>query len=173
MNRTLWTLTTLLGITGGYYLLLGRLHGNQIEALHREIDGAYAMVDRAEHEAAQVTNLRGVLQDLERWQQDLQGRLTRDPAATPMVVSTRNLLETAGLVVDRAETMGDDGSLGLPHQRIRVLATGAFGGLFQAIRDLENQPAPTRVTDLVVTTAQDPRQVRAELTVVRTWSLER
>ncbi len=173
MNRTMWTLTTLAGIATSYYLLLGRLHGNEIAALNQEIDAAYASVERAEDEAAQVANLQKVLQDLEGWQADLRTRLTMDPAATPSVLSTRALLEAAGLVVERAETVGSDGNLALPQQRVRIVATGGFASLFSAIRAIEDQAAPTRLTDLAVTLSQDPALVRAEFTVVRTWSIER
>lgn len=173
MNRTVATSLTLVGLAVGYYALLGRLHLREIRDLHREVEACYTSFDQAEVEAAQVTTLKQSVRELERWQDELKIRLGHDPLAVPTTTVLRSTLESHGLVVERADPMVDDASFALPHQRTRVVATGEFAQLFAAIAGLENEAAPTRVTDLAIQATPDGNRVHAELTLVRMWSLER
>lgn len=173
MNRTLSTLLTLAGLAAGYHVVLGRAHLREMAELNREIDACYTRFEQSEIEATHVTGLQKTVADLERWQKDLQQRLTADPLAMPTTSATRALFEAAGIQVERAEPVGPDGNVGMPHQRLRLVANGSFVDLFAAMRDLENEAVPTRVTDLTIQATPDPQRVRAELTLVRAWGAER
>jgi len=173
VNRTVATSLTLVGLAAGYHLLLGRLHLREIREGHREIEACYTSFDQAEVEAAQVTTLKQSVRDLERWREDLKVRVGHDPLNAPTTTVTRSTLEARGLTVERTEPMVEDPSLALPHQRTRIVATGEFAQVFAAITDLENEPSPARVTDLSVQATPDGPRVRAEMTLVRLWSLER
>ncbi|MBL8749542.1 MAG: hypothetical protein JNK78_10310 [Planctomycetes bacterium] len=173
MNRTVSTLLTLVGIAGSYHLVLGRLHLAEIRDLQREIDGSYARYDRAEEEATHVATLKNAVAALAEARDDLQRRTSRDPLSVPTAAQTRSVLEEHGLAVERAEPMGADPSLGMPHQRTRVVATGAFADLFAAITAIENDAVPTRITDLSIQTNTEPARVRTEMTLVRAWSVDR
>lgn len=173
MNRTVATSITLVGLAAAYYVGFGRLHLREIRELHREVEACYTSFDQAEVEAAQVTTLKQSVRGLERWQEDLKVRVGHDPLTVPTSASTRATLEARGLQVERTDPMVDDGSLGMPHQRTRIVANGEFGQLFAAITDLENESSPARVTDLSVRATPDGTRVHAEMTLVRMWSLER
>ena len=173
MNRTLATLLTLAGLAGAYHLALGRLHANEIGELQRGVAECYARFDRAEVEAAQATALQESLLALEQWQRVLQPRITHDPLTEPTLAATRTSIESSGLAVERAEPLADDPSIGMPHQRLRFVASGEFAALFAAIGALENEAATARVTDLIVQATPGGTRVRADLTLVRAWSIER
>ncbi len=173
MNRTVSTLLTLVGIAGAYHALLGRVHMAEIRTLQREIDGSYARFDRAEEEATQVAALKNAVASLEQARDNLQKRTSRDPLSVPTAAQTRTVLEEHGLAVERAEPMGADPSLGMPHQRTRVVATGAFADLFAALTAIENDAVPTRITDLSIQAGTEPARIRTEMTLVRAWSIDR
>lgn len=173
MNRSLSTLLLLAGIAGTYCVTFGRSHLREIADLQREMASCYASFDAAENETTQVAALKQSVQDLDHCEKDLRQRLTRDPLAPPGLATFRAALEAAGLTIERADPMAPAGDLGLPHERARIVAIGDFGALYGAIARIENDPTPTRVTDLSVQTSPDPAAVRAEITIVRAWSIDR
>lgn len=173
MNRSLSTLLLLAGIAGAYCVTLGRSHLREITDLQRDMASCYASFDAAENETTQVAALKQSVQDLDLCEKDLRQRLTRDPLAPSGLATSRAALEAAGLLIERADPMTPAGDLALPHERSRIIAVGPFGALYSAIAGIENDAIPTRVTDLAVQTSPDPALVRAEITIVRAWSIDR
>lgn len=172
MNRGLLTLLTLGGIAAAYWVTFGFHHQRQIDALNLEIEAAYAAFERANAESAQAATLQASVDTLGRWQRELSTRMHFDPVADPALLELKARFEGGGITVEKAETLPGDLSLQLPHQRMRFLVGGTFGNLFQALHRLENSTLPTRVTELSVSTANEPGRVRAEMTVVRVGSVE-
>lgn len=172
MNRGLLTLLTLGGIAGAYWGTLGHRHQRQIDALNLEIEAAYAAFERANSESAQAATLQASVDTLSQWQQDLATRLHFDPVANPALLELKPAFERGGLTVVRAESLSVDTGLRLPHERMRFLVTGTFADLFGVLHRLENTTLPTRVTELGIKAATEPGRVSAEVTIVRTGSIE-
>jgi hypothetical protein len=168
MNRTAWTLASLAGLAGGYYLAIGRLHQTELSSLRRGIDAAYTEYDLAEAESVRAIPLQQVVDDLGHWQAELQTRLDKGGNATPPLLAVRATFLAQGLAVERSEALPGDTSLPMRHQRLRLVVAGSFPGLFEAIRQLEDAAPPARVTELRVTRTAGTGRIRAEMTIVRT-----
>ncbi|MBK8974940.1 MAG: hypothetical protein IPM29_03360 [Planctomycetes bacterium] len=169
MKQYVSTLALLGSLAGAYYGLLGRLHLSEIDYLRQQTEAAYSRVEAVERRQQATRLLDERVAELTGWHARLQPRMAFDPVSTPPLFVTSTELERAGLDVERATVLPGGSGRGLPGERLRFTVVGRFASLFAAIEALENAPLPTRVTDLDVRRG-GPDRVRAELTVLRTWS---
>lgn len=170
MRQAGWTLGLLGGLAGAWFATLGRGHLAEIGRLHAGIDASYREVEATEQMQAEARLQQQRHDRLLQWHAELQTRLRLDPVTRPPLFLTTAALERAGLAIESADVLADEAGLDLPHQRQRLVVSGRFADLFQALAGLEHGAPPARLLELRLRGNGNGR-VRAECTLLRTWSL--
>lgn len=139
--------------------------------MQRKIGTAYDGAASSDLQFARVEPLRRVVARLEACQRTLRDHLLAADNKTPPMLQVSELLESAGLAIERSEVVSDVEQQEQARAKLHIVVAGAFPDLFRAIETLENAHPPIRVVSLGVQPVA-PDRVQGDLVIVRTWRVE-